>query len=543
MENGKGGIKVAIYIVQSDGKAQKGLKKGDEVVTGGGTYRITGVNADGSYKSEKVNNTTTSTYKGSYANSGGSSGGGGSSYKGGGSSGGGSSNKNSQYSGYTIGSDYGKQVAQDMDIDETFTATDGSVWKKEKDGTITVKHNGQTFKNTYKPSDLGTIGRQQVEAGVPYQYVEKTLYDRLDKIANDPSLSQHTKDGTYWMMYNYIQDQKNAEAKEEYEDVVQDRPDDYDNPYKAEIDYLLNQILNREGFSYDAMNDPLYQQYADMYRREGDRAMKETMAEAAAGAGGMNTYAITAAQQANNYYNSKLNDIIPELYGVAYDKYLKDIDLKIQDLGILQDMDDTQYNRYRDTMDEWQKDRNFAYGVYYDDVQQGNWRANFDNNNFWKNKDFDYNEFWDNKKWNANEEDKIYDRNQSEQDEAKAEVEYWMEKGIMPDEATIAKSGMNRANIEKRVAQVQAEQLAKGTSSGDGSPGGPKGIDPKGIDYDYIAGLEKGSENYMSTDEACAQKFEKEGWAGVQKLLNELREEKEIDQSSYMKLYNKYRDK
>lgn len=39
--------------VGSDGKAPAGLKAGDSVKTGGGVYRITGVNADGSYQSQK----------------------------------------------------------------------------------------------------------------------------------------------------------------------------------------------------------------------------------------------------------------------------------------------------------------------------------------------------------------------------------------------------------------------------------------------------------------------------------------------------------
>ncbi len=55
------------YKVNPDGKAPAGLKVGDEVVTAGGTYKITGVNADGSYTSTKVSNTTTGTYNGSYA--------------------------------------------------------------------------------------------------------------------------------------------------------------------------------------------------------------------------------------------------------------------------------------------------------------------------------------------------------------------------------------------------------------------------------------------------------------------------------------------
>ena len=67
----------------------------------------------------------------------------------------------------------------------------------------------------------------------------------------------------------------------------------------------------------------MYQQYSKMYTREGDRAMKETMAEAAAGAGGMNSFAITAAQQAANNYSARLNDTIPQLYQLAYEMYLQ----------------------------------------------------------------------------------------------------------------------------------------------------------------------------------------------------------------------------
>lgn len=49
--------------VQSNGKAPSGLSVGTNVVTGGGTYKITGVNKDGSYKSVKVSNTSTHSNK------------------------------------------------------------------------------------------------------------------------------------------------------------------------------------------------------------------------------------------------------------------------------------------------------------------------------------------------------------------------------------------------------------------------------------------------------------------------------------------------
>ena len=58
---------MALYRVQGNGKAPVGLQVGDEVVTGGGTYRILGVNADGSYRSSLSNKyQTIYNYRGNY---------------------------------------------------------------------------------------------------------------------------------------------------------------------------------------------------------------------------------------------------------------------------------------------------------------------------------------------------------------------------------------------------------------------------------------------------------------------------------------------
>jgi len=51
-----------VYTVGADGQAQKGLGVGDAVITNGGTYTITGVNADGTYQSKKTSNARTSNY-------------------------------------------------------------------------------------------------------------------------------------------------------------------------------------------------------------------------------------------------------------------------------------------------------------------------------------------------------------------------------------------------------------------------------------------------------------------------------------------------
>ena len=386
------------------------------------------------------------------------------------SGGGSSSNKNSQYTGYnyTIGSEKGKNIATNMAIGEPYVATDGSVWKKENDGTITVNHGGNIYNNAYTPSDYSTLIQQQIAAGVPYQYVQNSINSRLDKASNDPSLNQYMYDDVYNNAWNYIL------AGMEKENDVGDFSYSQEQPtapnQDPRIDKLINQILNRDDFSYDVMNDPLYQQYKEMYNREGDRAMRDTLAEAAAGAGGMNTYAMTAAMQANNYYNSQLNDKIPELYQLAYQMYLNDKESMVQDLGILQDMDATQYSRYRDTMNDYYNDRNFAYGIYQDAVNQGNWQTNFDYNAMVNNRDWMNNNYWANKEWNTNQADKELDNSRYDQETAYNKlmtlIENGVTSGISPE--LIEQAGYTQEEVDNLIAavQLQIQMNASGGSSG-----------------------------------------------------------------------------
>lgn len=164
----------------------------------------------------------------------------------------------------------------------------------------------------------------------------------------------------------------------------------FNSKYEQNIDELLNQILNREDFEYNLLEDDLYKQYQEQYNREGARSMNDTLAAAASNAGGMNSYAINAAQQANDYYTAQLTDKIPELYQLAYEMYLNDIDMQVRDLGLLTGMDDTQYGRYRDTMSDWYNDRDFSYNMYRDDVSDHKWQLDFDRAGAIDERDFNY---------------------------------------------------------------------------------------------------------------------------------------------------------
>lgn len=149
--------------------------------------------------------------------------------------------------------------------------------------------------------------------------------------------------------------------------VVAQQPT-YQSAYDAQINALLNQYLNREKFSYDPETDETFQQYKTIYEREGNRSMNDTLAAAASGAGGMNSYAITAAQQANDYHMAQLTDKIPELKQLAYEMYMNDLSLQQQDIGLLMDMENLDYNRYRDQVSDYQWGTSFNYDASRDAI-------------------------------------------------------------------------------------------------------------------------------------------------------------------------------
>lgn len=85
---------------------------------------------------------------------------------------------------------------------------------------------------------------------------------------------------------------------------------------------IYDKIMNRGEFSYDVNKDKLYQQYRDLYAQMGRSAMEDTMGQAAALTGGYgSTYSQNAGQQAYNAYLQKLNEVVPELYNAAYNRY------------------------------------------------------------------------------------------------------------------------------------------------------------------------------------------------------------------------------
>ena len=139
----------------------------------------------------------------------------------------------------------------------------------------------------------------------------------------------------------------------------------YSSQYADTIKNLADKIANREDFSYDFNTDPLYQNYRDQYQRQAVLGQQGAMANAAALTGGYgSSYASTAGNLAYQENMSQLNNVIPQLYQMAYDKYNTDLSNRRADLSMYQDLENTDYGRYRDSMSDWNTDRGY-YTDYY----------------------------------------------------------------------------------------------------------------------------------------------------------------------------------
>ena len=252
----------------------------------------------------------------------------------------------------------------------------------------------------------------------------------------------------------------------------------YTSTYSSQIDSLLDAVLNREEFSYDHRTDPTYLAYEDTYRRLGERAREDTLGDVASLNGGYaSSWATTAASQAQNQYNQQLGDIIPTLYEAAYNRYLNEDSLRRDDLGIVRDMDQTDYNRYRDTvgdykwqteyetgLDQWQQE--FDYTKEQNDIANSQWQQQFD-----------WNKYMD--EWNMSNTETVQKFDQM--------MTKWQLTGVADEEVANALGVPVGATTESyyfNKAQLELDQAkaAKGTGTGAGTPE---------VDFDWEKNMER----------------------------------------------------
>lgn len=161
-----------------------------------------------------------------------------------------------------------------------------------------------------------------------------------------------------------------AEAGDELPPGYRDMVDQYGTAPEYEgsqYDPLRDEALEtarNSKWNYDPNLDPVWQSYMKQYRREGDRATANALAQAAGLTGGTaSSAAVTAAAQAGNNYAAALSDRLPEVYNDAYNRYLQEFQRQLGIADEYNQLSNQDYSRYRDRLNQWNADRDFAYGM------------------------------------------------------------------------------------------------------------------------------------------------------------------------------------
>lgn len=143
------------------------------------------------------------------------------------------------------------------------------------------------------------------------------------------------------------------------------KPGAYQSQWQTQLDDIMNKIQNREKFSYNFNEDALYQQYKDKAIQQGKMAMGDAIGQASAMTGGYgNSYAQSVGQQMYQKELQNLNDVIPELYQMALDRDNQEKQDLYNQFAMLGDRENLDYNRYRDSVNDWQSERDYLTNQY-----------------------------------------------------------------------------------------------------------------------------------------------------------------------------------
>ena len=285
-------------------------------------------------------------------------------------------------------------------------SVDGDFGNNTYNATIAYqKANGLTTdgivgKNTWGKAGYKSYSDLTTPTAAPNINTTSTAIPTINALPNNPSYDSTNYDETE-KGKNALTGYENAkEAVNSFENVTYDdyvkgesvlaaenalnahianKPGEYQSQWQSQLDNLMNSIMNRDKFSYDLNGDALYQQYKDKYIQQGKLAMGDAIGQASAMTGGYgNSYAQSVGQQQYQAQLNNLNDIVPELYQMALDKYKMEGQDLYNQYGLLMDRENSDYGRYRDTVSDFLTERDyltgrvdsetsFDYGKYMDD--------------------------------------------------------------------------------------------------------------------------------------------------------------------------------
>ena len=290
-------------------------------------------------------------------------------------------------------------------------------------------------------------------------------------------------ESTLGNLWKYTQGYKPSEAVSNAQNyltgILNNKPGAYSSAYQNDLQGLYDRIMNREKFTYDLNGDALYNQYKQQYQQMGRQAMMDTMGQAATLTGGYgNSYANTAGNQAYQAYLSKVGDIVPQLQQQAFERYTQEGSDLNNRLNLVQNLENADYNRYRDSVSDWNTERSYANDDYWNQRNQDyqdymnmlnywNQQAQQENQSYYNQLNNDLNQ----KNFDLNQKNFELDQqkyqasvSQYEQDLAYKQAMAILSGGKMPSSDLLAKAGISDADART----IMGIYGGGGSSSGGG---------------------------------------------------------------------------
>lgn len=177
----------------------------------------------------------------------------------------------------------------------------------------------------------------------------------------------------------YVQSDAVTQAQQALQNQQANKPGEYLSQFQTGLNDLAGQIQNRDKFQYDVNSDALYQQVAQNYLQQGQRAMMDTMGQAAALTGGYgNSYAQTAGQQMYNQHLLGLAELVPQYQQMALQQYQLQGEELMKQYNLMLQQEESAYARYQDDINRYyaeldrlqnayDNERDYDYGRFSDD--------------------------------------------------------------------------------------------------------------------------------------------------------------------------------
>ena len=171
-------------------------------------------------------------------------------------------------------------------------------------------------------------------------------------------------------------------AQDALQQLRAQKPQGYTSKYSGQLEGILQELQGKK-FNYDLNGDAFFQSLKDTQQQLSKQAAMDTMGMAAGLTGG---YGNSAAQAvANQTYQQGLlglNDRAMDAYNLALQRFqIEQQGLKDQ-FGMIGQLEGQDYDRYRDTVGDFERERDYLTGRTDTEYERG-YNAFRDDQNYW----------------------------------------------------------------------------------------------------------------------------------------------------------------